>query len=97
MNALKGEEPLVPPPRRSKYYNVHVCFTRENGRLYVWLSTEGVLGLCNRVVSEKAPPIFGPLLPAEYVTELSGRTDAPKVRGHLTDTYNYSNPPAHAR
>ena len=31
----------------------------------------GVLDLCNRVVSEKTPQIFGPPLPAEYVTGFS--------------------------
>ena len=45
--------------------------------------------------------IFLPLLPAEYVTGFSGRTDPPEVRFDLTDTQtdrpNYSNPPAHAR
>ena len=39
-------------------YNVHVCFLQENGRLYVWLSTEAVLDLCNGAVSEKNPQIF---------------------------------------
>ena len=33
--------------------------------------------LCNGVVSEKTPQIFPPSLPAEYVTSISGRTDAP--------------------
>ena len=32
-------------------YNAHARFLQE--RLYVWLSTEGVLDLCNRAVSEK--------------------------------------------
>ena len=42
----------------SKYYNAHVCFLQENGRPYVWLSTEGVLDLRNGAVSEKTPQIF---------------------------------------
>ena len=70
-----------------------------NGRLYVWLSTEGMLDLCNGVVSEKTPQIFWPLLLAEYVTVFSGRTDTPEVRCDLTDTHtqtNHSNPPVHA-
>ena len=43
-------------------------------------TTEGVLNLCNRAVSEKTPHIFWPLLPIECVTSISGRTDAQEVR-----------------
>ena len=39
----------------------------------------------NGAVSEKTPQIFGPLLPTEYVTVFSGRTDAPEVRFGLTN------------
>ena len=45
---------------------------------------EGVLDLCNRVVSDK---MFLPLLPIEYMTVSSGRTDAPEVTCDLTDTH----------
>ena len=75
-------EPSAPP----RAYNVHACYLQENGRPYVWLSKEGVLDLCNGVVSEKTPQIFLTLLSAEYVTALSGQTDAPEVRCDLTDT-----------
>ena len=34
------------------------AFSRKNGRLYIWPSTEGVLDLCNGAVSEKTPQIF---------------------------------------
>ena len=52
--------------------------------------------------SEKTPQIFGPPLPAEYVTVFSGQTDAPEVICDLTDRHtdkqtNYRNPPTHAR
>ena len=49
-------------------------------------TTGGAVYLCNGAVSEKSPQIFRPSLPVEYVTEFSGRTDAPKVRCDLTDT-----------
>ena len=45
-------------------------FSQENGRLNVWLSMEGVLDLRNGAVSEKNPQIFGPPLPAEYMTNI---------------------------
>ena len=44
-----------------------------------------VLDLRNGAVSAKSPQIFGPSLPAEYVTAFSGRADAPEVRCDLTD------------
>ena len=50
-----------------------------------------VLDLCNGAISEKNPQIFGPPLPAEYVTVFSGRTDAAEVRCDLTDSI-YRNP-----
>ena len=56
----------------------------------VWLSTEGVLDLCNGVVSEKSLQIFWPLLPAVYVTVFSGGTDAPEVRCDLTDIQTHT-------
>ena len=40
-------------------------------------TTEGVLDLRNKAVSEK---ILLPTLPVEYVTSISGRTDASEVR-----------------
>ena len=40
-------------------------------------TTEGVLDLCNGAVSEKTPQFVLPSLPAEYVTAVLGRTDAP--------------------
>ena len=56
----------------------------------------------NGAVSEKNPHIFGPTLPAEYVTEFSGQTDAPEVRFDLTDRQTDRHPTtvtlaAHAR
>ena len=57
-----------------------------------------VLDLCNGGVSEKTPQVFSPLLPAEYMTAFSGRTDTPEVRCGLTDrqththTHIYTNP-----
>ena len=77
------------------YYNVHVHFLQENGKLYVWPSTEGGLDLCNKVVSEKTQQIFGPSLLAEYMTAFSGRIEAQEVRcdGQHTDRPNYCNPP----
>ena len=53
--------------------NAHARFLQENGRPHV---NGAVLDLCNGVVSEKTAQIFGPPLPAEYVTVFSGRTDA---------------------
>ena len=63
------------------------AFRRKMAGLYihVWPSTEAVLDLCKGEVSEKTPQIFGPPLPAEYVTVLSG--DIPEVRCDLTDTH----------
>ena len=48
-----------------------------------WLTER--MAFNNGAVSEKTPQIFGPPLPAEYVTVFSGRTDAPEVRCDLTD------------
>ena len=49
-----------------------------------------MLDLCNGAFSEKTPQIFRPSLPVEYVTSISGRTDAPEVRCGLKP--NYRNP-----
>ena len=59
---------------------------------------EELLDLRNEVVSEKTPQMVWPLLPVEYVTSISGPTDAPEVRCGLTDGQtdthrpDYSNP-----
>ena len=58
-------------------YNVHACFRRKMADCMYGRIMEGVLDLCNRVVSGKNPQIFSPSLPAEYVTAFSGRTDTP--------------------
>ena len=62
MNALKCRTLGVTPFKifmvLGKYYIAHAHFLQENGRLYVWLSTDGVLDLCNVVISEKTPQIF---------------------------------------
>ena len=58
-----------PPTSHGIDYSAHAHFPQENGQPYVWLSTEqSLLDLCNGAVSEKTPQIFGPPLPAEYVT-----------------------------
>ena len=67
------------------YYNAHAHFLQKNGRPYGH-STEAVLDLRNGAVSEKTPQIFRLPLPAEYMTEYSGRTNAPEMGFHLTDT-----------
>ena len=38
--------------------NAHVRILQENGQLYVWLSMEEMLDLCNRAVLEKTPQII---------------------------------------
>ena len=48
-------------------------------------TTEGVLDLRNEAVSKKTPPIYLPSLPVEYVTSISGRTDAPEVKHTQTN------------
>ena len=40
--------------------------------------------------TEKTPQFFLPPLPIEYMTELSGRTDAPKVRCDLIKTHTHT-------
>ena len=64
-----------------------------------WVSTEGVLDLCNGGVSEKTPQYFGPLLPAECMTVFSGQIDDLEVRCDLarTHTHNYCNSLAHVQ
>lgn len=41
----------------------------------------------HEAVSDKTPQIFGPLLPTEYMTVFSGKTDIPEVRSDLTDRH----------
>ena len=54
---------------------------------------EEVLDLCNGAVAEQ---IFQPSLPVEYVTSISGRTDAPEVRCDLqTDRQTHTHRHTH--
>ena len=57
-------------------------------------TTQEAVYLCNGAISEKSPQILRPLLPAEYVTAFSGRTEAPEVRCDLTDrqTHRHTDP-----
>ena len=49
MNALSEE-----PSGATMYKpNAHVCFHKKMANYVAWLSTEGVLELCNETVSEK--------------------------------------------
>ena len=78
-------------PPHAKYYNAHAHFLQENGQLYVWPSTEGVLDLWNRAVSKKTPQLFWPLLPAEYVTVIWQTLNETHKHTHThTHTHTYT-------
>ena len=78
---MEPEHHTSPTLENLRMHNAHACYLHEK-----WLILRGQSReVCNGAVTEKSPQIFQPMLPAEYVKAVSGRTEAPEVNCHLTD------------
>ena len=74
-----------------RMHNAHACYPQEKmADIMYGYPREGALDLRNAWVLEKTPQIFQPSSPAEFVTAVLGRTDAPEVRCDLTDTHTHT-------